>query len=73
MSNQHASYNNNLSPIAKTRIQSDRNLVTKDAKGYSESDIYFDFTKDTLNNVFKLLMIGSKDIENPYFGGFFMF
>jgi len=73
MSNSNATYKNNLSNIAKTRIMADRNMVKKDQKGYNESVIYFGIDENKLNNKFRILMIGSKDIENPYFGGFFMF
>ena len=68
-----ATYNNSLSAIARTRILSDRGLVKRDVTGYAESDIYFDFDDESLDNIFKLLMIGSKDLDNPYFGGFFTF
>ena len=69
-----ATYNNDLSAIARTRILTDRNLVTKDQKGYNESDIFFDFNDHSiLDNNFKILTIGSNDINNPYFGGFFVF
>jgi ubiquitin-protein ligase len=73
MSKPTQTYTNTLSPIAKTRVLSDRNLVKQDAKGYAESDIHFLFNDDTLDNEFKILTIGSREIENPYFGGFFMF
>ena len=73
MPNSAATYDNSLTPIAKTRILSDRNIVNKDSKGYAESGIYFDFDKDMLNNQFRILTIGSNDLDNPYFGGFFMF
>uniref|UniRef100_A0A6C0IVG1 Ubiquitin-conjugating enzyme E2 Z n=1 Tax=viral metagenome TaxID=1070528 RepID=A0A6C0IVG1_9ZZZZ len=73
MSKAPQTYNNTLSPIAKTRIMADRNLVKKDEKGYAESDIYFSFDENQLNNEFKILTIGSREIHNPYFGGFFMF
>ena len=67
------SYSNSLSPIARTRVMADRNLVLKDREGYTSSDIHFDFNTDKINNLFKILMIGSRDLDNPYFGGFFMF
>ena len=66
-------YNNNLMPIARTRVLTDRNLVKTDAKGYSESDIYFKFNEETVDNQFWILTIGSRDLTNPYFGGFFTF
>lgn len=66
-------YNNSLTTIAKTRIMADRNLVTKDKNGYKDSDIYFDFNKEKIENLFRILMIGSQDLDNPYFGGFFTF
>jgi ubiquitin-protein ligase len=66
-------YSNTLSPIARTRVAADRNLVLKDQEGYQTSDIYFNFRKDKIDNLFRILMIGSKDLNNPYFGGFFMF
>ena len=69
-----ATYDNKLSPIALTRILTDRNLVKLDQKGYNESDIFFDFNEsEKLDNYFKILTIGSNDINNPYFGGFFLF
>lgn len=67
------SYNNNLSPIANTRILADRNLVLKDVKGYNDSDIYFDFDQTKVDNKFYILIFESKNINNPYFGGFFLF
>ena len=73
MSKAPQTYNNTLSPIAKTRIMADRNLVKKDEKGYAESDIYFSFDETQLNNEFHILTIGSRELDNPYFGGFFMF
>jgi len=73
MSKPTKTYSNNLSPIAKTRVLSDRNLVKQDAKGYKESDIYFIFNDDVLDNEFKILTIGSRELINPYYGGFFMF
>ena len=73
MSKAPQTYNNTLSPIAKTRIMADRNLVKKDEKSYAESDIYFSFDENQLNNEFKILTIGSRELNNPYFGGFFMF
>ena len=73
MSKPAQTYTNTLSPIAKIRVLSDRNLVKQDAKGYGESDIHFLFNDNTLDNEFKILTIGSREIENPYFGGFFMF
>ena len=73
MSNSNATYKNNLTNIAKTRIMADRNMVKKDQIGYNESDIYFGIDESKLDNKFQILMIGSRDIENPYFGGNFMF
>ena len=73
MSKPTKTYSNNLSPIAKTRVLSDRNLVKQDAKGYKESDISFIFNDDVLDNEFKILTIGSREMVNPYYGGFFMF
>lgn len=66
-------YSNTLSPIARTRVTADRNLVLKDKIGYESSDIHFNFRKDKIDNLFRILMIGSQEIQNPYFGGFFMF
>lgn len=66
-------YSNTLSPIARTRVAADRNLVLKDKLGYESSDIHFDFRKEKIDNLFRILMVGSQEIQNPYFGGFFMF
>lgn len=68
-----ATYNNKLTNIAKTRVLADRNLVKKDKKDFDECDIHFNIDNKYLNNNFKILMIGSRDIDNPYYGGFFMF
>ena len=68
-----ASYTGNPMPLAITRIASDRNMVMNDKEGYASSDIYFDFDKKKINTGFKILMIGSQDLSNPYMGGFFMF
>jgi len=67
-----ATYTNTLSPIAQTRVCSDRNIVLQDKIGYGESGIYFHFN-EVIDNKFKLLILGSDEISNPYFGGFFMF
>ena len=72
-SNNKATYNNKLSIIAKNRIMADRNMAKRDKKQYDESDIYFLVNDEILDNKFKLLMVGSRDIQNPYFGGFFTF
>jgi len=73
-SNNGATFCNNLTPIANTRILSDRSLVEHDKQGYIESNIYFDFNDTSiLDNEFRILTIGSTDLSNPYFGGFFMF
>ena len=69
-----ASYTNKMAPIAITRIMSDRSIVFHDEKGYRESNIHFNFNdKDTIDNEFRILTVGSLEISNPYFGGFFMF
>ena len=69
-----STFSNNLTPIARTRILTDRNLVKQDEKGYNDSDIYFGFNNsEKIDNEFKILTIGSRDIDNPYFGGFFFF
>lgn len=68
-----ASYNGKPIPLAITRIASDRNMVTIDKKGYESSDIYFDFDTPNIDTKFRILMVGSRDIPNPYMGGFFMF
>lgn len=66
-------FKNNLSHIAKTRILSDRNIIMKDQEGYAENHIYFHFNEESLDNKFKILIIGSDEIDNPYFGGFYFF
>ena len=72
--NNKSTFLNNLTPIARTRILTDRNLVKQDEKGYNDSDIYFGFNDpEKIDNEFKILTIGSRDIDNPYFGGFFFF
>ena len=68
-----SSYTNNLTGISKTRIMADRNLVINDREIYNDSEIYFIFNEETIDNIFKILIIGSSDHENPYFGGFFFF
>lgn len=68
-----ASYNNKLNNIAKTRVLADRNLVQRDKKDFNECDIHFNIDNKYLDNNFRILMIGSRDIDNPYYGGFFMF
>lgn len=69
-----STYTNHLNQLAKNRICSDRNIVLQDKKGYSESDIFFHFNDENIiDNEFRMLTIGSRDISNPYFGGFFFF
>lgn len=67
-----STYSNELSHIAKTRICSDRNIILHDRSIYNDSGIYFNFN-ELIDNKFKILLIGSEDISNPYFGGFFFF
>ena len=50
-----ATYTNTLSPIAQTRVCSDRNIVLQDKIGYGESGIYFHFN-EVIDNKFKLLI-----------------
>ena len=66
-------FNNQLNNISKTRILADRNLVVSDKETYDKSHIFFDFNKNQLNNKFSILVVGSADKKNPYFGGFFFF
>jgi len=73
MTTNSATFTNKLLPIGKTRVLADRNLVEREKDGYAESEIYFNYNKSTIDNEFQLLMIGSTEIKNPYFGGFFMF
>ena len=66
-------FNNKLSNIARIRVLADRNLIKRDKKDYDECDIFFNINNKKLDNKFMILMIGSRDIDNPYYGGFFMF
>ena len=67
------SYNNNLSPLAIKRIIADRNLVESDKQNYKENFIFFKTNPLEVDNLFTILVIGSDDITNPYFGGFYFF
>ena len=67
-----SNYNNNLNDIAKRRICFDRNIVLNGKDEYIENGIYFNFN-ELIDNKFKILIIGSDEISNPYFGGFFFF
>lgn len=67
------SFTGNFTPIARKRILADRRLTVKNQSDFNENYIYFNFNKDLIDNKLKMLIIGSNDIQNPYFGGFFMF
>lgn len=69
----NSTFTGNLTNIAKTRIMADHNLINNDKQIYDESEIYFHFNENELNNNYIFLIIGSNDIDNPYYGGFFFF
>jgi len=66
-------FDNGLTSIGKTRVIGDRNLVNKNYLSYKETEIFFNFNDNVIDNIFNILIVGSSDIENPYFGGFFFF
>lgn len=72
-SSNNVTYYNTLNNISKTRILADRNMVLKDKNVYEKSQIFFMFNEHCLDNKFSILVVGSNDVKNPYFGGFFFF
>ena len=66
-------YNNNLTRLAITRVMADRNIFESSEKLYAESGIYCHINSEKIDNLFRLLIIGSQDVDNPYFGGFYFF
>lgn len=70
---QTATFNNTFNFIANKRVLADRMLVTKNKQLYIEHGIYFDYNKNIIDNKFSMLIIGSMDIDNPYYGGFYLF
>ena len=66
-------YTNQLNFIANKRVLADRLLTTKEKQLYIDNGIYYDYNDTLVNNKCTILIIGSFDNDNPYYGGFYIF
>ena len=67
------SYGNNLNFIANKRVLADRLLTKKEKQLYIENGIYYHYDDKKVNNKCSILIIGSFEHDNPYYGGFYLF
>jgi ubiquitin-protein ligase len=66
-----ATYNNNLTNIARNRINFDMKMIENSATELDKEGIYFSFKKDVIDSVYYKLIVGPAD--TPYEGGFYFF
>ena len=66
-------YINHLNFIANKRVLADRLLTKKEKQLYIDNGIYYDYNDTLVNNKFTILIIGSFELDNPYYGGFYVF
>ena len=66
-------YTNHLNFIANKRVLADRLLTKKDTTLYIENGIYYHYDDKIVNNKCSILIMGSFDNDNPYYGGFYLF
>jgi len=66
-------YDGNLNYISTKRIKGDRRLIANDKDTYNNQGIYFNFNENVINNTISILIVGSFDKPNPYYGGFYLF